>query len=71
MHKMPTLGYIKVKEFLERTQGSVRGYVITDAKYRTFSADYQYREIPDGFLIVSRKDGTGDEVKIRSEIEHL
>lgn len=66
---MPTLGYIKIKEFLERTRGSVRGYVITDAKYRTFSADYQYREIPDGFLIVSRKDGTGDEVKIRSEIE--
>ncbi len=66
---MPTLGHIKVKEFLERTQGTVRGYVITDAKYRTFSADYQYREIHDGFLIVSRKDGTGDKVKIKSEIE--
>lgn len=66
---MATLGHIKVQEFLEKTRGAVRGHVITDAKYRTFSADYQYREINDGYLIVSRKNGTGDEVKIKSEIE--
>ena len=66
---MSTLGHIKIKEFLQKTDGAVRGHVITDAKYRTFSADYQYREINDGYLIVSRKNGTGDEVKIKSEIE--
>ena len=65
---MAILGHIKVKEFLEKTRGAVRGQIITDAKYRRFTADYHWREIKDGFLVVSRQDGTGNEVKIKSEI---
>ena len=63
---MAILGHIKVKEFLEKTRGAVRGQIITDAKYRRFTADYHWREIKDDFLVVSRQDGTGNEVKIKS-----
>lgn len=61
---MSVLGYIKIQEFLEKTNGSVRGKLITDAKDRAYFADYKWVTSQDGHLIVSRRDGAGDEVKI-------
>ncbi len=66
---MSVLGHIRVQDFLEKTKGAVRGRVVTDAKNRTYSADYAWRETQDGFLLISRKNGTGDEVKIKPIIE--
>lgn len=66
---MALLGHIKIKDFLEKTEGAVRGRIITDAKDRMYLADYDWREDADGFLIVTRRDGTGNEVKIKPEIE--
>ncbi len=67
--KMTVLGHIKIKEFLERTNGVVRGKIITDAKDRAYFQDYKWRLSPDGYLLVSRKNGSGDEVKIKPIIE--
>ena len=58
-----------MQDFLEKAKGATRGQVITDAKDRVYSADYTWHETQDGFLLVSRKDGTGDEVKIKPIIE--
>lgn len=66
---MSVLGYIKIKEFLEKTKGAVRGKLITDAKDRVYSADYKYRVSQDGYLLISRRNGRGDEVKIKPVVE--
>lgn len=49
------LGEIRVKEFLDRTKGEIRGRLISDAKIRTYGADYVYSEDAEGRLHVSRK----------------
>jgi hypothetical protein len=63
------LGTINFKKFLENTQGKVRGIVITDAKYRTYAADYRWEEDTNGGLIVYRLDGTGEKVHLKSVVE--
>ena len=64
------LGQIRVKDFLVRTQGAVRGRLLTDAKNRYYWADYRWEEDdqePD-YIWVSRTDRSSDRVKIRSTI---
>jgi hypothetical protein len=48
------LGEIRIKDFLDRTNGNVRGCLISDAKVRTYTADYTYIETRNGLLQVSR-----------------
>lgn len=48
------LGEIRVKEFLDRTGGEVRGRLVSDAKDRAYSADYTYTEDTDGLLHITR-----------------
>lgn len=48
------LGELRVKEFLNRTKGEVRGRLISDAKIRTYTADYTYTEDADGLLRITR-----------------
>ena len=65
------LGKIKLKEFLQNTNGIVRGRVVTDAKDRYYAAEYVWQEDPLFFdcIIISRADGTGNQMKIKSVIE--
>jgi hypothetical protein len=65
------LGEIQVEKFLQRTQGRVRGQIVTDAKNRYYAADYKWKRDSDspGHLLVSRSGGTGDEVQVRAGIE--
>lgn len=65
------LGKIQVKEFLEKTEGKVRGNVVTDAKRRTYAEDYSWEEDREEheYIWVIRKSGTGDRVKIKAEID--
>lgn len=48
------LGEIRVKDFLDRTGGAVRGRLVSDAKIRAYSADYSYTEDDDGLLHITR-----------------
>ncbi len=48
------LGEIRVKEFLDRTNGKVRGRLVSDAKIRAYSADYIYTQATSGLLHVTR-----------------
>lgn len=61
------LGQINIKSFLLKTKGEVRGQVVTDAKFRTFSEDYTWQEQSDT-LLVKRASGTGDEVRLNALI---
>lgn len=61
---MPVLGRVKIADFLERTGGAVRGRLLTDAKVRTYSADYIWSEDGHGNLTVNRADGNGDSVTV-------
>ncbi len=36
------LGQLRIKDFLERTSGQVRGTLVSDAKQRWYAADYQW-----------------------------
>ncbi len=40
------LGQLKIKDFLQRTLGHVRGTLVSDAKRRWYAADYQSGDIP-------------------------
>ena len=66
---MSILGYIKIQAFLENTNGAVRGKLITDAKDRIYSADYEWKFSKDGYLLVSQINGNGNEVKVKPIIE--
>ncbi len=50
------LGFLRLKEFFQKTDGSVRGRLITDAKDRYYSADYVWQDdlTRPGYLLVSR-----------------
>lgn len=63
------LGCIRLKDFLDKTGGEVRGRIIADAKKRHYTADYEYRQDNDGCLWISRKDGGGTEVQLKPTIE--
>lgn len=69
LNQVTLLGHIRIKDFLERVEGKVRGKLVTDAKFRTYSADYGWREDTCGYIWISRTDGTGDEVKIQPVID--
>lgn len=60
-----TLGYLRVKPYLETVNGLVTGNVITDAKDRQYHQIYGYSEEGD-LLVIHRKDGNGDEVLVPS-----
>lgn len=47
------LGEIRIKDFLDRTGGEVRGRLVSDAKIRFYSADYTYLENADGSLQIT------------------
>jgi hypothetical protein len=65
------LGQIRVRDFLARTQGKVRGDLVTDAKMRYYAAEYNWEEDKDDpeYIWVSRRDGNGDRVKMRAVID--
>ncbi|MNW41182.1 hypothetical protein D3C74_183120 [compost metagenome] len=66
---MGVLGQLKIKDFLEKTQGLVRGSIITDAKNRWYSSDYKWSEDSTGNLTISRTDGFGDKVIMKPVID--
>lgn len=63
------LGQLRIKDFLLRTVGQVRGRLVSDAKRRWYAADYQWEAHPSGDLLISRTDGTGDRVRIQPVID--
>ena len=63
------LGQLRIKDFLQRTLGQVRGTLVSDAKRRWYAADYQWETDVSQELIVSRTDGTGDTVRIQPVID--
>ena len=63
------LGQLRIKDFLERTSGQVRGILVSDAKRRWYAADYQWETDVSQKLIISRTDGTGDTVRIPPVID--
>ena len=58
------LGQLRIKDFLQRTLGQVRGTLVSDAKRRWYAADYQWDTDVSQKLIISRADRTGDVVRI-------
>lgn len=63
------LGQLRIKDFLQRTLGQVRGTLVSDAKRRWYAADYQWDTDVSQKLIISRADGTGDVVRIPPVID--
>ena len=63
------LGQLRIKDFLQRILGHVRGTLVSDAKRRWYAADYQWETDPSQKLIISRTDGTGDAVRIPPVID--
>lgn len=63
------LGQLRIKDFLQRTLGQVRGTLVSDAKRRWYTADYQWDTDISQKLIISRADGTGDVVQIPPVID--
>lgn len=62
------LGTIQFLEFLKRQNGKVVGKIITDAKLRTYRAEYTFVESQDS-VQVSRADGTGDTVALPAALD--
>lgn len=58
------LGEIRVKEFLDHTKGEVRGRLISDAKIRSYAADYTYTEGTNGLLHITRTGSRSASVTI-------
>lgn len=63
------LGQLRIKDFLEKTSGQVRGTLVSDAKRRWYAANYQWKTINSHALIITRTDGTGDAVRIQPVID--
>lgn len=64
-----SMGYFNVKEFLEKTDGQIRGKILTDAKIRYYSADYKWDANKSGYVWISRKNGSGDKIRLKECIE--
>jgi len=64
---MTILGQIRIEDFLKKTGGKVCGKLITDGKARSYLAEYKWQK-KDGYLLISRKDNTGNEVKLEPTI---
>jgi hypothetical protein len=65
------LGQLRIKDFLIKTNGEVRGQVVSDAKIRYYAADYDWQEDlhSPGHILISRRDGTGDTVRLKASID--
>ena len=63
------LGQLRIKNFLQKTLGQVRGTLVSDAKRRWYAADYQWDTDASQRVIISRADGTGDVVQIPPVID--
>ena len=63
------LGQLRIKDFLQRTLGQVRGILVSDAKERWYAADYKWETDTTQDLIISRVDGTGNVVRIQPVID--
>ena len=63
------LGQLRIKDFLQRTLGQVRGTLVSDAKRRWYTANYQWDTDVSQQLVISRTDGTGDVVRIPPVID--
>ena len=65
------LGQLRIKDYLERTNGVIRGKVISDAKVRYYAAEYDWRNDPENseYIFISRRDGTGDTVRLKMSID--
>jgi len=55
-------GCIKIEEFLKRIKGKVIGQILTDAKVRTFEAEYKIENVDKNKIKISRMSGSGDQV---------
>lgn len=63
------LGQIRIKDYLERTKAEVKGRLVTDAKDRWYSTEYTWKDFDSEHIIVQRKDGHGDEVKVKAVVD--
>jgi hypothetical protein len=57
------LGYLMVDEYLRKTNGTVSGCVVTDAKCRHYRQQYVFDSVGDA-VVVRLADGNGDAVSI-------
>ena len=62
------LGHIRIGAFLKATNGRVFGQVTSDAKMRSFSAEYDHERASPSDIKIVRKSGTGDALTVRSDI---
>jgi len=62
------LGWILIEDFLAKTKGRVIGQVRSDARIRTYSANYKFEEVADNRIAIQRIDGSGDRIEIKSRI---
>ena len=62
------LGHIRMDNFLKTVNGRVFGQVISDAKVRAFSEEYEYEYTSKLHIKITRKSGNGDVLKIRPDI---
>jgi len=62
------LGWILTKDFLVKTKGLVIGQVCSDARIRTYSANYKFEEVSGNRIAIQRIDSSGDRIEIESRI---
>lgn len=64
------LGQLKIKDFLQKTEGKVYGKLVSDAKERFYVANYVYEEDSEANnqVIIFRADATGDRIKVKDII---
>jgi len=65
---MTFLGKINIITYLKKCNGEVTGQLVSDGKIRRYYAKYKWQIEPKEIIIISKTNGTGDNVKIRSEI---
>lgn len=66
---MSVLGKIYIKEYLNSKKGIVTGQVVTDGKMRYYRNEYNVKDMKNGNISISQKNGKGDYLVIPSEIE--
>ena len=66
---MAPFGHIKIKKFIENTDGTVTGELLTDGKYRIYYKEYCMESLTDNRIKIKPADGHGNEVTIQARIE--
>jgi len=63
-------GFLRLKDFLEKTGGSVRGRLLTDAKDRYYTADYTWQDdlAHPGYLLISRAETSNPPLQFPASI---